>query len=362
MAKSVIHIAGSKDQVLDKEQKKFNTSIKKISTLRKRITHQREAAVWLNELFVEIMEQPIAQYRQMFERYVHTMYEKYLENKLTATQQEKLRLIILREVNFGVDKYDIDSLEAIGEALTTPEELEQIAQEAAEEEAEYNAMQELLMKMAGVSIPNKELTPEEMQELAAKALANLREKQEAAAAAAEARKAARPKSAQQLEKEAREKQLQDQLSKGIKQIYRGLAMLAHPDRATDEADATYRTALIQEINAAYNANNLLRLLELQAELLQHNATQLDSLSPETLQTYNTLLARQIKDLKDEEAATHPGYNGHPYGAYYCTTRELTAEKMHMGIERMEYALENLENVIHDSKSDKWFKDYVKKQR
>lgn len=359
MAKSVIHIAGSKNKALDKEQKRFNTSIQKIGTLRKRITHQREAAVWLNELFIEIMEQPIVRYRQTFERYVHTLYEKYLENKLTATQQEKLRLIILREVDFGLSKYDIESLEAISEALLTPEEREQIAQD---EEARLSAMQELLTKMAGVPVSDRELTPEEMQELAAKARANLREKQEAAAAAAEARKAARPKTAQQLEKEAREKLLQEQLNKGIKQIYRGLAMLAHPDRATDEADATYRTALIQEINAAYNANNLLRLLELQAELLQHNASNLDTLSPETLQTYNTLLARQIKELKDEEDATHPRYNGHPYGAYYCTTRELTAEKMHMGIERMEYALENLENVIHDSKSDKWFKEYVKKQQ
>lgn len=87
----------------------------------------------------------------------------------------------------------------------------------------------------------------------------------------------------------------------LRELYRKLASSLHPDRASDAGDHATRTALMQRLNAAYKANDLLGLLELQAEIGLLDAQGVDAINPVRLQEYNRELDRQCKELKHQLA-------------------------------------------------------------
>ncbi|WP_355604094.1 J domain-containing protein [Xanthomonas cannabis] len=85
----------------------------------------------------------------------------------------------------------------------------------------------------------------------------------------------------------------------LRELYRKLASSLHPDRATDVDDHGARTGLMQRLNSAYKSNDLLGLLELQAEIGLLDAKGVDAINPVRLQEYNRELDRQCKELKDQ---------------------------------------------------------------
>ncbi|RJS05453.1 J domain-containing protein [Xanthomonas sp. CFBP 7698] len=87
----------------------------------------------------------------------------------------------------------------------------------------------------------------------------------------------------------------------LRELYRKLAGNLHPDRAKDSDDHASRTILMQRLNAAYKAGDLLGLLELQAEIGLLDAQGVDAMSTARLQDYNRELDRQCKALQQQVA-------------------------------------------------------------
>jgi hypothetical protein len=127
--------------------------------------------------------------------------------------------------------------------------------------------------------------------------------QEAAEAESKASKTQRRKSPAQLRKEE-EAQLAMQ---SIREIYRKLASAVHPDRESDPELRAKRTELMQKINQAYAANDLLTLLETQIEIEQVNATLINDINTQRLKQYNKLLAEQLAVLKTAVAQLESGF-------------------------------------------------------
>jgi hypothetical protein len=67
----------------------------------------------------------------------------------------------------------------------------------------------------------------------------------------------------------------DQLKQSVRDIFRKLTSQLHPDREPDAAERARKTALMQRVNVAYAANDLLALLELQLEVEQIDQAELD---------------------------------------------------------------------------------------
>jgi hypothetical protein len=80
----------------------------------------------------------------------------------------------------------------------------------------------------------------------------------------------------------------------LREVYRRVASALHPDRESDPAARERKTALMQQANRAYAAQDLLGLLEL---LNQGNAPSAAALAP-----YQALLAAQLAALQREVAA------------------------------------------------------------
>ncbi len=92
----------------------------------------------------------------------------------------------------------------------------------------------------------------------------------------------------------------------VREVYRKLASALHPDREPDASKRDAKTALMQRVNQAYEARDLLALLELQRESEQVDLTGLANADTQRLKRYNAVFADQLASLKaaarDMEAA------------------------------------------------------------
>ncbi len=111
----------------------------------------------------------------------------------------------------------------------------------------------------------------------------------------------RKKSAKALAREA----LRDQAAQGgtraVREVFRNLVSELHPDRETDPAEHARKTELMQRVNQAYKAGDLLALLELQLSIEQIDPATLAGLAEERLRHYVHVLEEQSRRLRDELA-------------------------------------------------------------
>lgn len=110
---------------------------------------------------------------------------------------------------------------------------------------------------------------------------------------------ARKPTAAQRRRQAKAQADAEAASQSVREVYRKLASALHPDRAADEADRQQRTALMQRVNRAYEAQDLLTLFALQLEIEQVDAAHLSRTSAERAARYNQLLSAQLADLNSE---------------------------------------------------------------
>jgi hypothetical protein len=108
----------------------------------------------------------------------------------------------------------------------------------------------------------------------------------------------------------------------LRDIYRKLASAVHPDRESDAARREEKNQLMQRINQAYAANDLLSLFEIQIEIDQLDPEQIGDLGSQRLRHYNRLLAEQLEQLRgklqaleasagaDDDADSEGGFDAH----------------------------------------------------
>ena len=86
-------------------------------------------------------------------------------------------------------------------------------------------------------------------------------------------------------------------SHALRTVFRRLASKLHPDRESDAGEHQRKTELMQELNAAYAAGDLLRVLELQQRVDARAADALAALNDTELKPYLSSLQRQVKRLR-----------------------------------------------------------------
>jgi PIN domain nuclease of toxin-antitoxin system len=112
------------------------------------------------------------------------------------------------------------------------------------------------------------------------------------------RSAKRARPARNAAQQRREAEAQ-QAMHSMREIFRKLASALHPDRETDDSRRQAKTELMQQVNQAYAANDLLKLLELQLQIEQIDIAHIASASTQKLKHYNKVLAEQLAELNAE---------------------------------------------------------------
>ncbi|MBN8728258.1 MAG: hypothetical protein J0H15_11240 [Xanthomonadales bacterium] len=128
----------------------------------------------------------------------------------------------------------------------------------------------------------------------------------AARAERAARRKPRPKSAKAQQREERAEQVARDASAALREVYRRLVRDLHPDRIRDAGERDRKTMLMKEANRAYEAHDLLALLELQWQTEQIDAASMAGYADERLARFIHVLKAQAAHLKSElGAATAP---------------------------------------------------------
>jgi len=171
-----------------------------------------------------------------------------------------------------------------------------------EQQRQLQATLEMMQDVTGVDLGDTAGIRNE-DDLAELLHRKMREDQAAEAARQAARSARQRKSPARKKREAEEQQA----TQSVREIFRRLASVLHPDREADPVRREAKTALMQRANQAYAANDLLALLQLQLEIAQVDAGQIADAGEEKLRYYNQALAEQLEQLKQELARLETGF-------------------------------------------------------
>ena len=285
---------------LTPEQKRFNLLLAKIEKARARLT------VWQENmpLFAQAHAHRVAPLEAalMVERraWLNELDAAAGQTGWTRNERETLSETILdlaaMLIEITPDEDEIPALKAVFNKYSEVDF-------DSEERQELQAMKGLFEAMSGLDLGDDEVASED--ELVQRAEEQMRAREGRAEQAAEhgaamhggaARNssARRPSKAQlKRDEEAR------QVTQTVREVFRKLASALHPDRATDDADRSARTAMMQRVNRAYEANNLLALLELQLEIEQVDSDHIANAPAQRVRHFNKLLAEQLQELEQE---------------------------------------------------------------
>jgi hypothetical protein len=115
--------------------------------------------------------------------------------------------------------------------------------------------------------------------------------------AAQAQQAPRGRQAEAARQ--RQEDAAKQASQSVREVFRKLASLLHPDRETDAVERARKTELMQQANQAYQADDLLTLLTLQLQTEQIDSLHLAGLPDARLNHYNQVLREQLAALQQK---------------------------------------------------------------
>jgi hypothetical protein len=122
---------------------------------------------------------------------------------------------------------------------------------------------------------------------------------DAEAAARAAQRSGRQNTLRKQARASRDALETKQASLSVREVYRKLVSVLHPDRAANPDEALRKTALMQQANEAYGKSDLLQLLALQLAVEQIDQAALLNIGESRLAHYNQVLAEQIDELTRE---------------------------------------------------------------
>lgn len=136
-------------------------------------------------------------------------------------------------------------------------------------------------------------------------------------------------------------------SPALRTVFRRLASKLHPDRETDVGEHQRKTELMQELNAAYAAGDLLRVLELQQRVDARAADALAALDDAELKPYLSTLQRQAKRLRAQvEELMAPFWSMLPARSGRALTPQAVQREFDQALTELELMQRRVEQDLH----------------
>lgn len=288
---TVVRIASPQgSEALSKSQKTFNRLIKKIEEQRKLLQAWQDTLPRFQAKQASEFMPLLNHYNEEREKLAHLLDAAYDAKGLTKTERAKLRDLITSIVGELLAEDDKPELIAIYDKHSDTGFAE-------EEQMAADSAKAMIEEVLGVDLGNEAPldSPEDMMALLQK---KLLEQAQQLDAQEQARSRRKP-TAKALAREAKKQEEAQAASQSIREVFRKLASGLHPDRETDADERARKTTLMQRVNAAYEKNDLLALLQLQLEVEQIDHADIGTLSETRLKHYNKVLTEQLGELEDE---------------------------------------------------------------
>ena len=279
---------------VSRARKQFNTLIKKLEAMRLRLAAWKEAMPAIMRQ-AEQEFQPLAQAYSVHQKALVLLLDQMFQHKsMGKKDRAKLADLICSMALEVLADGDDAELKDIYNRHSGGD----FDAEADQDGAAFKGMMENILGVqmdADVDLRS----PEAMLEALAAQLGRRADQEQQAA---QAKAATRRKPASALAREQRQAAEADKLKQTVRDIFRKLVSELHPDREPDSAERERKTALMQRVNVAYAANDLLGLLELQLEIEQIDQAGLSNLSEEQIKQYNKILDGQLREIERETAS------------------------------------------------------------
>src|SRR5487761_2129181 len=293
-SKTLSIVTGKDHPHLSKEQKVFNTLIKKIEERRASLAVWQEIIPVYRKQYTSDFIPLLDTLQEIQIKLVHCLDRACDRKGLTSSERRMLHELIS---GMAADL----ALERNDEALKNIYNKHSGSDLDEEEAASLDGLKSMLEEVIGVDLGD-DLDMSNPEEILKRARAHMHEQQaqsEAGQQAREERQATRKKTAKQIAKESKQQEEELQTSQSIRELYRKLASALHPDREPDPQERERKTHLMQRINQAYDKKNLLLLLELQLELEHIDQNTINNITASRLKHYNKILKEQLNELEHE---------------------------------------------------------------
>ncbi|MDP1648298.1 MAG: J domain-containing protein [Rubrivivax sp.] len=284
----LVGVPGSRT-ALSPAQKLFNKLIERIGTQRQLLQQWRDFVPQYQQRYAADVAPLQGRLREKRVAMVRLLDQAMGHKSLGKSQRAKVADILLGQVSELLADGPDDELVRLHDKYS----------DVSFEEAQREDL-DLAQAMAG-SIFGVDLGDDHGATTAEELAQRIAEKVRAAKQAEQAQPPARGrrKSAKAAAREAQREQAAQGASRSLREVYRLLASELHPDRETDAAQRARKTALMQQVNQAYAAGDLLALLELQLRIEQIDPGALAGLAQDRLAHYNLVLQQQLQRLQDE---------------------------------------------------------------
>jgi hypothetical protein len=293
------------------------------------------------------------------------VHERLQTADLTDRQQRMARGMV-RGLIDHLAPMDDPQVQALADVYVSEEDTE----EAAEEQAEAaQRLRERIEEALGQPIekPDQYQTPEEMMQAGMRQWQRQQEADEqrkaAKRAARKAQKQAQKKSAAADKGELPPAMLREADAKSaIRTVFRQLASALHPDREPDEQERLRKTALMSEVNAAYEKNDLSTLLRLQLQVTQVKPGGAARMADAQLMAMASLLKEQVAALEDDLDQLQSRLSRE-----LCVTVRAEADEavMTQGLQRIQadqrHSADSLQADLRRIQNDAEFKRWLKEQ-
>ncbi len=275
-------------QVDNKLQKRFRKLLEKVEALRARVSSWKQQRPDVDRE-IAVYQAAFAQQCRLGREMVILLDRACVNGTFSKVDRKRLAEVICSMAGEMLDDGPDDELKAIYNRHSRRD----FDRESAEMDAAGVATLKAMMESMGMEFGDDRI--DSLEQLKALTDAQL----DALDAEEEARRAKRKKSAKQLANEAKHADEERSAHKAVQGVYRSLAKALHPDREQDPVAQKRKAELMTEVNVAYEANDLLRLLELELELEGVDVTQVDVLAEERVRHYTRVLDEQAKQLAIE---------------------------------------------------------------
>ena len=277
-------------------QKRFNTLVRQIEQVRVKLKSWDEAATAYRQAHVQVVVPLQTELAAVRRQWVLALDALLGERRWTKAEREMLCERVCEDAaDLLMANEDDEQVKAVF-ARHADVDFE------TERQQMVLAMKELTEAMTGLDLGDDEGIDTDV-DLMHRLQKGLQEQASAEEAERIAKTARRRKTAAQLRREAEAQQA----TQSVREIYRKLASALHPDRETDEQQRAAKTALMQRVNQAYEANDLLALLELQLQIEQIDESHIANASAERLKHYNKVLNEQLAEIKAELGRIEMGF-------------------------------------------------------
>lgn len=302
-------ISKQEKQILSKQQQAFNRLVKRIEKLRHELEDTKHILNDKLDFYVKHIYQFEQQLTSLQKEVVKLLYKFYNNKKLLSKKQkESLQQVIVTQLsnisaaNAGEPDNELKEIFKAVEGISY--------EEAVKEDFENlkNEMSEMFEEF-GYEMNIDDIHSNMTEEEIIKKMLEMQDEVKQQAEAKQQKNFSSKKTKKQIEKEEKDKLLEEARNKNISSIYRQLAKAFHPDLEQNEELKLEKEQQMKELTAAYEKNDLHTLLKLEMAWIQKEENNPDKLGDEKLKIYNEVLKEQVQELEYEMQMLleHPRY-------------------------------------------------------